>query len=189
MDDILLFSYRASSKVDAAKLMSAFVERIRPGVKTIIHRDRDFMSEDEIERLRGKYQLANTPNMKLFITKGSDIENYFTSPDHLAATLEIESAAAQTIVEGAIQEYSNEFITKFLQKREEVKRDLYKNNPDECPTAAGLLPPAGIPVEQAMGKLLLKRCAPRVQLLGKNPSLILSESPALVDENFQECLA
>lgn len=186
--DVLIFSYQASSKVDAAKLMGAFVDRIRPGVRTIIHRDRDFMSDDEIVSLRSKYRLENTPNVKLFITKGSDIEAYFASVDHLSLCLNIDAAHAQVHLQGAIQDNQNEFIAKFLHKREEVKRDLYKKNPNDCPSGLNLLPPTGVPIEKAIGKLLLKRVNVRLQQAQLDPGRVVRTTDALVDADFQACL-
>lgn len=69
-----IFSYKASSKIDAAALMLSFVQRVRPGVKLIVHRDRDFMSDDEVERLKKKYILPEGANVGLLVTKFSDVE-------------------------------------------------------------------------------------------------------------------
>jgi hypothetical protein len=165
--------------------MAAFVDRIRPGVTTIIHRDRDFMSDGEILRLIQKYRLGNTPNIKLFITEGSDIEAYFARPEHVAASTGIPLADARVMVETVIQEHQNEFVFRFNSKREEVKRDLYKADPGACPKPADLLPGNQVPLQAAVGKLLLKRLGPKLQALGKNPSLLLRDSDALVDPKFQ----
>lgn len=187
LKDVLLFSYQTSSKVDAAKLMSAFVERIRPGVRTIIHRDRDFMTDEEVLKLINKYDLGKNLSLRLFITRYSDIESYFASEGHVSASLQTSLDVARTAVEGAIQDNMNEFVAKFIHKRDEIKRDLYKNDPNDCPNAMDFLPGSGVPVEKALGKLLLKRCAPRIQLIGKNPGLLLNASSALVDADFQKC--
>lgn len=46
-DQTLIFSYQASSKVDAAKLMASFTERVRPGVRGGPHfSDRCLSSHD-----------------------------------------------------------------------------------------------------------------------------------------------
>lgn len=69
--EAFVFSYKTSSKVDAAQLMTSFISRMRPGVTTIIHRDRDFMLDKEVERLREKYNLEDSGSTKLFVTKAA----------------------------------------------------------------------------------------------------------------------
>jgi AAA ATPase domain len=155
-NETLIFSYQASSKIDAAGLMARFVERIRPGVRTIIHRDRDFMTDDEVDRMKEKYWVLEGLNARVFVTKNSDMEAYFAQPDHVHNALGIPLADARILVETAVRENSNEFVLKFRDKREEIKRDLYRADPDNCPATDVLLPGNQVPIEKALGKLLLK---------------------------------
>ena len=138
LDETFIFSYRTSSKIDAAALMLSFVQRVRPGVKLIIHRDRDFMSDHEIERLKKKYCLPQGTNVGLLITKFSDVEGYFTQPLHIAAALDLPVTDAEVFVSAAVQENNNEFVLKFRDKREEIKKVLYKNDEDNCPAVTTL---------------------------------------------------
>lgn len=183
-DETLVFSYQASSKVDAAKLMSAFAERIRPGVLTIVHRDRDFMNDDEISRLRQKYALDKTPNMRLLVTTGSDVEAYFTSPEHLASVTGSSIEEMRTLIASVIQEHMVDFVLAFREKREEIKRDLYKHDPDTCPATNTLVTGNQIPAEKAVGKALLKRVRNRLQADGINGGNIIQPSAALEDPNI-----
>ncbi len=186
--DMLVFSYQASSKIDAASLMAQFVERIRPGVRTIIHRDRDFMLDDEVRRLKEKYQVLEKLNARLFVTKLSDIEAYFAQPEHISHCLAIPVQDARTLVEGTVLANSNEFVLRFRDKREEIKRNLYKADPENCPATDALLPGNQIPIEKAMGKLLLKRIVPQLQQMGHNGGALVFGSVALRDEGFQALL-
>lgn len=167
-DEMLVFSYQASSKVDAAKLMAAFAERVRPGVITVVHRDRDFMSDAEVDRLRAKFSLEQTPNMRLFVTRGSDIESYFNRPAHIAFVTGKELDDAQGLIEDILHQNMIEFVTAFVRKRDEIKRDLYKNDPDECPAVNALITGNQIPIEKAVGKSLLKKVRSRLQAEGFN---------------------
>ena len=187
-DETFIFSYRASSKVDAARLMGEFLQRVRPGVRTIIHRDRDFMSDDEVNRLRGKYNLADSSSMRLFVTRDSDIEAYFCYPKHMHNTFGITEVDARVMIGTAIQENQNEFAITFHTKRNEVKQSLYKADSDACPSAISLLPSGQVPVEKAVGKLLLKKLGPKLQEISQNPSILLARSDALLDVNFSSFL-
>jgi hypothetical protein len=184
-NETFIFSYQASSKIDAAALMLSFVQRVRPGVKLIIHRDRDFMTDDEVGRLKTKYSLPQGVNVGILITKFSDVEGYFAQAAHLAASLQLSPADMETLVGTVVQEYNNEFVLKFRDKREEIKKTLYRNDEENCPSTATLIPAAQITVENAMGKLLLSRLGPKLQEAGKNPSQLVVESEALKDAAIQ----
>lgn len=187
--ETLVFSYQASSKVDAAKLMAAFAERVRPGVITVVHRDRDFMDDNEVERLRRKFDLGQTPNMRLLITQGSDVEAYFTRPAHIANVVGRDVAEMQALVEDVLHQNMIEFVTAFLRKREEIKRDLYKQDPDACPAISELIAGSQIPVEKAVGKLLLKCIRQRLQAEGFNGGGFVQSTSALVDANIAAIFA
>jgi len=187
-DEVFVFSYQASSKVDAAKLMGAFVERVRPGVRTVIHRDRDFMSDEEITRLKAKYALPDSGSMHLFITAQSDIEAYFVTAKHVATCLHLSDMDARIMIESTIHENQNEFTMKFQSKRTEIKLQLYKSDPEACPSSTDLLPGAQVPIEKALGKLLLQKLGPKIQALGQNPSVLLTASDALKDGTFSSLL-
>ena len=180
-DETLVFSYQASSKVDAAKLMAAFAERVRPGVITVVHRDRDFMSDGEIDRLRAKFSLEQTPNMRLLITRGSDVEAFFTSPDHLAFVTGRDPGEMQALIEDVLHQNMVEFVASFIRKRDEIKRDLYRGDPDACPPIDALIAGNQIPVEKAVGKTLLKRIRQRLQADGVNGGAVIQASEALID--------
>jgi len=187
-EDTLVFSYQASSKVDAAKLMAAFAERVRPGVITVIHRDRDFMSDDGVDRLRAQFALDQASNMRLLVTQGSDIESYFTRPNHVAAVMTSDIAEAQALVEDVLHQHMIEFVTAFINKRTEIKRTeikrtLYKKDPEACPSTDDLIHGHQIPVEKAVGKLLLKRVKQRLQADGFNGGDIVRPTEALIDSN------
>ncbi len=188
-EETLVFSYQASSKVDAAKLMAAFAERVRPGVITVIHRDRDFMSDNEVERLRAQFGLDQALNMRLLITQGSDIESYFTRPDHVAEVMMSDPAEAQALVETVLHEDMIEFVTAFVNKRGEIKRTLYKKDPEACPEINALINGHQIPVEKAVGKLLLKRVKQRLQADGFNGGDIVRLTGALADPDVAAVFA
>lgn len=182
LEEVFVFSYQASSKIDAAALMSHFVHRLHPGVRIIIHRDRDFMTDSELQNLSGKYKLENKSNVNLFITKYSDIEAYFAQPDHLAKVFGID---AQTMIAKIMSKYNNEFVLKFHEKRELVRRTLYRNNPDECPSTAGMMPKDQVGFDEALGKLLLAKISAELQASGKKPQDIYRVTDALRDPELE----
>ena len=48
LNQILIHSYKSSSQLNAATLLASFINEVKPGVRVIIHRDRDFMLDEEV---------------------------------------------------------------------------------------------------------------------------------------------
>ena len=188
-DETFIFSYKASSKIDAAVLMAHFISRIRPGVRVIIHRDRDFMSDEEVGRLVEKYRIVTNDQARLFITRGTDVESYFTQAEHLAGVLNLDVERMRLLVERIVRDNNAHFVVKFRDKRETVKFELYKNDPANCPATDGLIPPGLLPVEQAHGKMLCSFVSQAIQTeYGINPARFKAPSPGLVDEGLRALL-
>src|SRR5262249_55629424 len=51
-DETLICPYAGCSKVDSAVVLATFVRRYAPGVTLVVHRDRDYLPDSEVERFR-----------------------------------------------------------------------------------------------------------------------------------------
>lgn len=81
IDETNIISYEGCSKIGSANLFSIFVKEKMPDVKIIVHRDRDYLTDEEIEMQRNSFRRID---VHLFITKGTDIESHFLNVKHLA---------------------------------------------------------------------------------------------------------
>ena len=180
-----IFSYATSSKIDAASMLARFAQEIRPGVKTIIHRDRDFMTDDEISRLKAKFQLPTQMNAGLFITRESDIESYFVSAEHLSNALNWQIADCISLLNSILVQNNLNFAVEFRDKREEIKHLLYKRDPQNCPATSSILSGEQISIEKVKGKSIQKILFDRLSSQGFQPNVIYRNSPALVDPELQ----
>ncbi|SET06801.1 AAA family ATPase [Oceanicella actignis] len=100
--------FGAGALPDGRKL-AKFRERHRIG--TLVHRDRDFMSDADVAKLREK---KGWREEDLWVTPGSDIEDCFLDPKHIARALDIPLALAKRALDDAIaaldeNESRNEF--------------------------------------------------------------------------------
>lgn len=84
MDEIIIYSYKTSSNLEGAVLFVDFLREMAPNCQIMIHRDRDFMTDEEAEII---CQSITRSGAMPFITTGSDIESYFISPEHLEEIL------------------------------------------------------------------------------------------------------
>ena len=92
-------------------------------VKAALHRDGDFMTEEEAQKWRASF---STDGVYPWVTAGSDLEGYFSSAEYLAALYEISeevaegwrSKAAETI--GKAKDH-------FFEKRKKIVYTLWPN--------------------------------------------------------------
>jgi len=132
----LFFSYRGVSNLETASTLAAFIKDFAPATNIIIHRDRDFMTDPEIQRAIKKVSECGAA---VFLTEGSDIESYFIAPDHIAAVTSMQPADATKWLEEIAQENHIELQHAFTRKRDDTKKLIYKKDPENCPDTMALL--------------------------------------------------
>ena len=79
-DDTEVESYTGCTKVDAALFFGSFLREKAPHVHLVIHRDRDYSSDDASQKFVEKLEQLN---IGAFLTETNDIEGYFLNPQHL----------------------------------------------------------------------------------------------------------
>jgi energy-coupling factor transporter ATP-binding protein EcfA2 len=105
-DDTAIASYTGCTKIDAALVLGAFLEERAPNVHLVIHRDRDYMSNDSAESFRARLAAAE---VKAFLTDCSDVEGYFLNPDHLHA---LNPGVTRERIEELLQQATNDTADK-----------------------------------------------------------------------------
>lgn len=78
-----IWSYKGCSKSETAIALYQFITSHAPGVRIVIHRDRDYFTEEEISQYKEALQQA-CKNAVIFLTQGTDAESHFLDADHLA---------------------------------------------------------------------------------------------------------
>lgn len=81
MNETEIRSYAGCTKADSAMLLCQFLGDKAPNVKVVVHRDRDYMPADMV----ANFESSSRKHGALpFVTKSSDIEGAFISPEHLS---------------------------------------------------------------------------------------------------------
>jgi AAA15 family ATPase/GTPase len=106
-DNFVLHSYEGCTKVDFAKILKGFVAKQIPGIKVLLHFDRDQRKEDDEDILKLKAQCENR-DIQLFVTEDSEIENYFCRPEHISNVYGIDLTESTEIYEKMILELEDE---------------------------------------------------------------------------------
>lgn len=78
--DTEFFSYSGADQLNAALLLGKYIADKRPDAYIIIHRDRDYLSDAEIEKLRISVE---SNDFYFFVTRGVDIESHYLCPNHI----------------------------------------------------------------------------------------------------------
>jgi hypothetical protein len=79
-DDTEVASYAGCAKVEAALVLGKFLRDKAPQLGFVVHRDRDFMSDDHAKEFT---KTLEGTGLHAFITACSDVEGYFLSAEHL----------------------------------------------------------------------------------------------------------
>jgi ABC-type branched-subunit amino acid transport system ATPase component len=120
--------------------------------KVIVHRDRDFLTDEEVKRWENAVINAKA---KPFVTPGSDTEMLFIDVEHLSALSEKSPDEIKGMLNTIAEEFEVEFRKKFKDKRRDHNR---KYQDGGSPKTEELCPDnIRIKKEHILGKILLSK--------------------------------
>jgi len=153
LDECDIVSYSGCTQLATA---AALVRQLRiqhPAATFILHRDRDFLTDQAIEEYKAKFAALN---VTFFIPNGNDLEAYFISTEHLHLSCGISQKEAIEIVQTAFAARRDEMTRKYVNTRcANLRRD--GQQPDAGDIAVecnGLM--TGPHTRAVHGKLLMK---------------------------------
>lgn len=123
--EFMVWSYRGCTNLQAAKITANFIREVSPTTVIIIHRDSDYFLDDEINNFRVKFGQIN---IKLFFTKGVDIERYFCSLNHLLELNPAYEKEVRAAMIKSLQECKDKFKEQAINVRWE-SRKLFQEEP------------------------------------------------------------
>lgn len=176
----LIHSYNGSSRLQAALELARFIKSIRPAARVILHRDRDFMLDADIDDFKARL-LKNDDWIDIFITEGSDVEHYFTRPEHVASSLNIGLEEAENFIAAVLKDNQTNFTVKYIYKLEELKNQFDRNR-SEMRKNKNVVEGKTLLREHAVGKLLLGKLIEATQGSFRDPkSALLAPNQSLFD--------
>lgn len=108
-------SYSGKDQIKGALILGRYLREKRANVTVIVHRDRDYLSDDEINELRSSF-LSN--NILFFATNGVDVESHFLAVDHLAKIFsEIDKVTLQGYLSDATDKAESDSLGRFYDYR------------------------------------------------------------------------
>jgi hypothetical protein len=148
------------------KLLEGLLLDGKIGLKALIHRDRDFMTAEEVRLWQAKYK---TDGVFQWVTIGADVEAYFCTPEYLAQLFEVTLAEATAWRDKAALAVTGA-KKKFIDKRVQVNWAIWPQG--GSPNADALWSDPGPLHEKVLGKALVKAIKVEVQNAGKNHLLL-----------------
>lgn len=82
MSQTEFFSYKGKDQVKGALILARYLKQRRPEVFVLVHRDRDYMSDDEVEKLMAPFL---KDGIGFFCTEGVDAESHLLNAGHVIA--------------------------------------------------------------------------------------------------------
>ncbi|EGW20638.1 AAA family ATPase [Methylobacter tundripaludum] len=167
LNTVAIYSYKTSTNIQSALALCGFIKDVVPMTHVIIHRDRDFMTDQEVKLVQKNIIEADAIP---FITLHSDLEGYFLDLAHLAMLLDKDETEIKEWLDQLAASIHNKLQHSYTRKRDQIKQSLYRKNPDECPETIDLIGD-DIPLDPSkrLGKTMLKLVRSSMNgMFGKN---------------------
>lgn len=178
-----VWSYSGCTKIDAADVLARFIQDHAPGTEVVVHHDRDYRSDDEVEVLRARFQAKS---LHFFVTDGTDVESHLVDLRHIRSHYpQASDNQVNAVIADSTARVRDQSVTSLARKRLEEDRSRRRadgNRGDPDPVSITDTARADFdqnPQRWRHGKKTLGHViAGLQQLLGENPNL-LRPSPAL----------
>ncbi len=214
-EDLAVLSYNGCGNLPAARLLAGIVSELRPDAKIIIHRDRDFRTNEEMtyevsvaEKERASLGVERVTEI---FTPANDVEHSFAYPEHLKAVFpDLSAEIVEAVVKDAIQEKRDVLVLAVQKARDHIDNSLYgserkRGKPEWVAAGLPLVAPkikqflptdgnTGFPLDSCHGKKLMPALRSKMhhQAGGSTESVnakIFLQSPALVNVVWQAAFA
>lgn len=186
LSETQIWPYRGVTKIDTVRALTEFINDIAPGTQVVIHRDRDFMSEEDIESYKKR---LNITNIHFFVTKGNDIEWYFTKPEHISKTYGLSLKESKKKIDQVFKERKSDIEGKCIDIVYQRRLQKWYNQPnDKKPSpseARNKCTELLTKREYWHGKILLKGLRNLLQKEGYEIKKLENISSALEDEELK----
>jgi hypothetical protein len=131
MPEVDIRAYSGCSKIDSARVLRRFLCDKAPNVRFVIHRDRDYMGDEDAIEIENSLKGIDT---HAFITDHSDLEGYFLNARHIAElNPEITVEHAQALIDNATKATREKSIAKLINLRTEAALRLRRNGSTHNP--------------------------------------------------------
>lgn len=191
-DEFVLHSYEGCTKVDFAKILEGFVRKQIPGVKVIVHIDRDQKVDGDRDLIKLQDDCERR-ELLLFVTRFQEVESYFCQPQHISKIygldIDICSSMYDESINSLTEETKRKLVNFILRERKDIS--LNKDGKQDISIIIDIVDNwySEYKNELCPGKELLGKIKNEIQTTHRlDPNKIVEKSEHLVDDLFQALL-
>jgi hypothetical protein len=112
LDETEVWSYQGCSNVGTALALYAFITKYAPATQVVLHRDRDYMTDEEVNNYQNKFGASG---LVVFVTEGNDVEWYYVNSQHVTALYpHVSVERAEELIAQSIQERREAILEKYI---------------------------------------------------------------------------
>ena len=120
MKTTVALSYYGITVMKQLRPLVKMIQSTNPKAKLVLHRDRDFLKDDEVEAWKKEVRACG---VEPFVTVGRDIEAAFINPKYLAALNASHSEQDfTTIISDVLKEQKDQLVRDYVNGRVEIAR-------------------------------------------------------------------
>jgi hypothetical protein len=174
-----VISYNGVSNASSAAVIKEMAALFSNEPEIIIHRDRDFLTDEEIDQWGEPYRRLG---MKIFCPRLPDIESYYVTEDHVCKVYGLPANDIGLAVAQACDAAESEMRKKFREKRRQANLQFWRDG--GAPKTDELWDKESPMTEDVtLGKLLLPHVNREVrEIAPQGKDLFKIASSRLVDE-------
>jgi predicted ATPase len=115
INEVDVWPYHGCTNINTALALSAFIRKHAPATKVLVHRDKDYLTDDEVKDYVD--ELAKF-GITCFITIGTDAESHFLTVEHVCSLYPaISTERVNEFLTQATNEAETQSIEKFINSR------------------------------------------------------------------------
>lgn len=133
-EEYQIWSYNGCSNVGIAQALNSFITDHAPGTSVVVHRDRDYMTNDEVISYKEKLEAVG---IKVFITEGNDAESHLINAQHISELYPlVNEHRASELIDECAMERKEKIVEKYINTVYNRKlQDSYKGGEKPNPGA------------------------------------------------------
>jgi predicted ATPase len=121
---VRVISYNGVNNAASSAVISAMSGLFSKVPKIVIHRDRDFLTDDEVSRWGAEYI---SRGMEVFCPALPDMESYYISPKHVGEIYQVSENEAQTRIIEIYKRIEPSMRIKFKEKRRQANQNHWRD--------------------------------------------------------------
>lgn len=111
-EEYQVWSYNGCSNIQVAQALNSFIVEHAPGTSVVVHRDRDYMTEAEVESYKANLEAVG---IKVFVSAGNDAESHFVNEVHINELYpQLTNQRVAELIDECLLEQRDSILEKYI---------------------------------------------------------------------------